>query len=108
MLYASRYAGGGDLLELAAAADCPPVLLLRRLLEAAPLGVPRAVRLARAPGARPTCWHTGAEADQPPNICKQSERRNLLLGESCLGPRLPRARRAPPSAERAPAPQRRR
>ncbi len=64
MLYASRYAAGADLLELAAAADCPPVLLLRRLLEAVPLGVPRAVRLAGHPGSVP---HAAEQAPKRPS-----------------------------------------
>jgi len=85
MLYASRYAGGGDLLELAAAADCPPVLLLRRLLEAAPLGVPRAVRLAAHLG--PASWFgtRALQQTQRPQVCGQSERRGHPA-QSCVVP----------------------
>ena len=45
-----RYAGGTDLLALAASLDCPPALLLRRLLEAPPARHPSRGAPLLAPG----------------------------------------------------------
>ncbi|KAK9833398.1 hypothetical protein WJX81_001760 [Elliptochloris bilobata] len=54
-LHANRYVEGEDLLALAASTNCPPVLLLRRLLEAPSFGVARtkATEALRRPALLP-------------------------------------------------------